>query len=274
MRHGFVVLAALSLITAGCNSGPQPPKPGSPAFFWAAAQSTHAAGDFQKTSDNLSQLNNTEYAVRAQPWSIAISAGLAKGYLDLADTFDAAARMNRANPAPFRRQSAQFRSLASNATMLCVETTHQFLLAPKADQVALEFPYPAGSAAEPVQLQRVAKGMLPTPAVLEDLQKDMLQRGVFRSVAEMVGSPNDTGKALEVFKAAHVNVARSTFLTATGNALYQLADLYTRQKLDQPERLNLVCDQATAALQAVPETKATKELMAKIAKLRKPQKRT
>ena len=277
MPRAFLALAVagLSLIAAGCSSGPQPPQPGTPAFYWAAAKSTYAAGDYLKTSDNLTQLSNSaDYGVRTQPWSIIMSAGLAKGYMDLADNFDAGAHANRANPTPFRRQVQQLRSLASGSAMQCAETVHKFLGGDKTDPIVLEFPYPTGSAAEPVQLQRVAKGMLVPDSDVESLQKAMVQRGVLLTVTRFVGAGEDSAKALDVFKAPEVKVARAVFLLGIAKSLYDEADLYTPTKLDQPDRLNLLCEHATDALKAVPETKETKDLLAKIAKLRKPGKRT
>ena len=202
-------VAGFSLIAAGCSSGPQPPQPGTPAFYWGAARSTYAAGDFLKTSDNLSQLStSTEYGTRSQPWFIVIQAGLAKGYMDLADNFDSGAHANRANPTPFIRQQHQLQSLASGAAMSLAETVNKFLAAAPADTVLFEFPYPTGSAADPVQLQRVAKGMMVPDADLETLQNAMVQRGVLLTVTDMVGASGDPAKALEVFKAPEVRVAQ------------------------------------------------------------------
>ena len=277
MPRAFLAFAAagVSLIAAGCSSGPQPPQPGTPAFYWAAARSTYAAGDFLKTSDNLSQLGSSaDYGTRSQPWFIVVQAGLAKGYMDLAENFDYGAHANRANPTPFIRQEHQLQSLASSAVMALAETHHKFLAAPPTDTLLFEFPYPTGSAAEPVQLQRVAKGMIVPDADLEGLQKAMVQRGVLLTVTDMVGASGDPAKALDVFKAPEVKVPRATFLTATAKAFSNLADLYTPRKLDQPDRLNLLCDEATAALKQVPESKDTKDIQARIAKLRKPGKKT
>ena len=277
MPRAFLVyaVAGFSLIAAGCSSGPQPPQPGTPAFFLAAAKSTYAQGDFLKTSDNLSQLTSSaDYGVRTEPWLIVMSAGIAKGYMDLADNFEYGARANRANPTPFRRQVQQLRSLAATAAMQCAETTHKFLNDNKGDSVALEFPYPTGSAAEPVQLQRVAKGMIIPDADIETLQKAMVQRGVLLTATRMVGASDDPAKALETFKSGDVKVPRATFLLATAKALYDEAALYSPQKLDQPDRAKLLCNQATEALKGVPESKESKELADKIGKLVKPVKKT
>jgi hypothetical protein len=111
-------------------------------------------------------------------------------------------------------------------------------------------------------------------ADIEALQKAMVQRGVLLTVTRMVGAGDDSTKALEIFKAGEVKIPRATFLLGTAKSLFDESDLYTPMKLDQPDRMKLLLEQASAALQAVPESKESKELAAKIAKLRKPGKKT
>src|ERR1035438_6511457 len=107
----------LGLVGAGtsCSSGPQPPQPGTPAFYWAAAKETCRAGDFVKTSENLQRIlgGENEFSARARAWDAVISSGLAQGYMELADAWEAGARSNRLNPTPFRKQVSTLRSLAS-----------------------------------------------------------------------------------------------------------------------------------------------------------------
>lgn len=277
MSRAFLAsaVAGLGLVAAGCNSGPQPPQPGTPGFYWAAAKSTYAAGDFLKTSDNLSQLGGSaDFGARAQPWAIVMSAGLAKGYMDLADNFELGARANRASPTPFRRQVDQLRRAASTAAMQQAEILHKFLGADKTDPIVLEFPYPTGSLSDPVQLQRVAKGMIVPDADIEDLQKAMLQRGVLVTVTRVVGAGDDPAKTQELFKSGEVKVPRATFLLAISRSLVDEADLYTPTKLDHPDRLNALCQEATEALQGLPDSKETKDVAAKIGKLKKPGKKS
>jgi len=268
-------VVALGIIAAGCSSGPKPPQPGTPAFFLASAKSTYSAGDFVKTSDNLSQIaNDAEFGARTEASSILISAGLSKGFADLAENYEYGGRANRNNPTPFRRQVTQYRNLAGAAAMQTTQALHHFMDANKVDPIVLEFRYPTGSAAEPVQLQRVAKGVMPPDGEMESLQKAMLQRGVLLITARAVAGSNDTAKALELFKAGEVKVPRATFLLALGKALLDEADLYTPRKLDQPERLKVVCEHAAEAIAATPQTAETKDLLSKIEKLRNPGKKT
>ena len=102
-----------------CSSGPQLPQPGTPAFYWAAAKETYRAGDFAKTSENLQRIlvSENEFSARARAWDAVISSGLAQGYMELADTWEAGARHNRPNPTPFRKQVSTLRALANAAAI-------------------------------------------------------------------------------------------------------------------------------------------------------------
>src|SRR5262249_48662758 len=155
---------------------------GTPEFIWAAAKSTYAAGDFLKSKDNLVQLakGQTEFAGRSQTLAILLSAGIAQAYIDLADSFEAGARVNRANPTPFHRQSNLFRSQAAAVSMETAELVHRMQSGDKTENVEIAFGYPTGNIAEPVQLQRVNKGMILPEADIESLQKEMIQRGVLK----------------------------------------------------------------------------------------------
>ena len=100
-----------------------------PAFTWGAAKETYHSGDYRKASETLVQLIGTdnEFTARARPLAAVISAGLAQGYFDIAESYEAGARANRANPTPFRKQVSSARSLASAAALEFAETMHAFL---------------------------------------------------------------------------------------------------------------------------------------------------
>jgi hypothetical protein len=268
---GALAVAGCCLIAISCSSAPPPPKPGTPAFFWGAAKTTYASGNFLKASENLSQIarSENEFAVRAQPVLLVLELGIARAYTDLADNFEAGGRVNRANPGPFRRQATLLRGMAGATALQIAETAHKFLAGPKSETVAFEFGYPAGSSAEPTQLQRVAKGMLFPDAEIEPLQKAMIQRGVLTSAARAVGAGNDVAKALEVFKPGDVKIARPVFVLMLAKALHEQAGLFGPKKLDNPQRVAILCNEAEEALKSIPETKDTKELMTQIAKTKK-----
>ena len=273
-RAVSIALSIVGLLAAGtsCSSGPQPPQPGSPAFFWAAAKETYRAGDFLKTSENLQRIlaTDNEYTARARAWDTVISAGLTQAYIELADTWEAGARANRANPTPFRKQVSALRSQASASAIQFTEDIHKVVGADKDPNILLAFAYPAGTVAQPAGLKRVGGGILVPDSEQDLLKAAMLRRGVLLSVCAVVGSPDDAAATQEKLKTGEFRVPRETFLMAAAKSLSEQSELFTGTKLDQPNRLKMLSQEALAALAAIPPTKETKALTEKIqARLRK-----
>lgn len=266
--------AAVSLLSLSCAKGPPPVKPGTPAFFWSAANQAYRTGDFLKTRDALVEITSTEneYTSRARVWMMVVASGLAQGYAELGDAYEAGARMNRDNPGAFRKQAAIARGLASRASMQSTEAFHQMGDAIKEAAIPLAFALPPAGTDEPAALGKLKKGMLPVGAEAERLQNSMLNRGVVAQAARLVTPSGDTTEASKVYEQG--KVARERFLASTAKSLYDQADLFGRKKLDQPRRVQMLCTEAMEALAAVPSTKETKELEAKLVKLLKATKAT
>jgi hypothetical protein len=273
-RNVAIALTTLGLLAAGtsCSSGPQPPQPGTPAFFWAAANETYRAGDYLKTSEHLQRIlaSENEFTARARAWDTVISGGVAQAYIELADNWEAGARGNRTDPTPFRKQVSSLRSLASAAAIQYAEDVHKVVEADKDPTILLAFAIPAGAAAPPAGLKRVAGGILVQDSERDLLQTAMLQRGVLLSVCAAVGSPDDAAAAQEKLKTGEFRVPRDTFLLAAAKSLEAQSDLFAFNKLDQPNRLKLMAQETLKALGAIPQTKETKSVNDKIqARLKK-----
>lgn len=273
-RDVAIALSTLGLLAAGtsCSSGPQAPQPGTPAFYWFAAKETYRAGDFLKTSENLQRIlaTESEFTARARAWDTVISAGMAQGYIELADTWEGGARSNRADPTPFRKQVSALRSLATAAAIQFTENAHKLMDADKDPNIRLAFAFPAGAAAPPEGLKRVAGGILVQDSERDLLQTAMLQRGVLLSVCGAVGSPGDAAAAQEKLKTAEFQVPRDTFVLAVAKILSEQSELFTGAKLDQPNKLKLMSLEAMEALQSLPQSKESKLLADKVqARLKK-----
>lgn len=268
MRTQSILLSVLVLAmgATSCSTGSAPPRPGTPAFYWASAQEAYRNGDFQKADSSLQEIVriDSEFTVRARPWQIVISAGLAQGFSEMADNYEKGGRMNRENSMPFHKQVTTLRSLASAAAMELTEGFHGFMEKDKDPNVLLAFAYPAGTAAQPAALRKVATGMLIQDSERESMQTDMLQRGVLLSLSRVAGNPDDPAKTLEKFKAGEVRVPREVFLFAIAKSLQEQSELFGSNKLDHPGRLKVMCQEALEALQAIPQTKETKALAAKL----------
>jgi hypothetical protein len=268
MRTQSILLSivVLALGATSCSTGSQPPRPGTPAFYWASAQEAYRNGDFQKADSSLSEIVGTdsEFTVRARPWRLVIAAGLAQGYSEMADNYEAGGRQNRENPMPFHKQVTTLRSLANAAAMELTEGFHGFLQKDKNPNVQLSFAFPAGAAAQPAALRKVAAGMMIQDSERDAMQADMLQRGVLLSLCRLAGNPDDPAKTLDKFKAGEVTVPREVFLFAVAKSLQERSELFGSNKLDLPERVKVMCQEALDALQQIPATKESKALATKL----------
>lgn len=268
MRIQAALWSLLALLGVGtsCSSGPRPPEPGTPAFFWAAAGSTYRSGDFRKASENLAQLkgSDNEYAAKARPLAAIVAAGLARGYYDLAEDYEAGAHMNRANPTPFRKQVSNLRSLSGASTLEFAEGLRLILDKDKDPNLTLECLYPTGSMTEPPGVRKIAGGMLMQDSEKDLLETAMLQRGVVMAMSSFVGAPDDAARTLELLRTGQASVPRGAFISAAAKAMYDLSALYGPTRLDLPNRLQMLCQEALDALKTVPETKETKALATRI----------
>jgi hypothetical protein len=261
----FAVLVSLVYL-ASCAKGPAPVKPGSPAFFWGAARAAYASADYIKTNDNLGQLTATdnEYTGRARIWELVVSGGLALGYTDLAQAYEDGRKFTRKDAAPFREQVRLHRAAAKQSALLFGETFRRSLDLDKADRIPLAFDFPPPAEAAPPQLAKLGKGLLIMGAEADTLQAAMLRDGVRTVASYAAGSPTDSAKAADVYKAGAV--ARADFLTGMAAVLFDQSALFGPKKLDEPQRLTAFCILAQTALGQVPETRQTRELQGKIRK--------
>lgn len=261
-----MVLAGLALTS--CSTGPEPPKLGTPAYYWSAAKETYAAGDYQKTIEHLESLCKTQsqFTPRAQPWFLVMTSGMARGYMEMADQFEFGSRANRGNPTPFRRQMTDFRTYASRMALQSGQVFEEFEKTNKDPKITLDFAFPTGSAIPSPELAKIGNGQMPPPAIMEDMRRQQLKTAVLLETCRTVGAPDDTAKAQEIFKTVPAQIPREVFLQEMAQIMYDEALLFGRTKLDQPERVKFFASHALDILKSLPETKDTKTLQGKIQK--------
>jgi hypothetical protein len=240
-------LATVLVLLTSC-SGPSGSDTTSAAFYWNAAKETYVAGDYLKTLDDLDRLmdNQNEYTARAVPWSLVLSAGMAKGYMELADYYTAGARANKAQALAFRRKANEYRTMASPLALRFAQNVEKMDKLP-AGAVPVAFPMPKGSANFPELLNRVGGGELLAGADMDNAQTLALQRNVLLAVCDAVGAPNDMAKAEDIL--THVSTAsHATFGKAISQMLESAGKLYGRNALDEPEKVAILHQRAQTVL--------------------------
>lgn len=239
------LLVLLTLLTS-C-SGPATTV-GSAEFYWNAAKDTYAGGDYLKTLDDLDHLmeNHSEYTARAVPWSLVLTAGMANGYMELADYYMAGARANKAEALTFRRKANDYRTMASPLALRFAQNVEKIDQLP-AGAVPVAFPMPRGSAGLPELFSRIEAGELPSAADADTAQTLAVERNVLLTTCEAVGAPNDMAKAeyilLHVSTTSHV-----TFGRAVSHMLENESKLYSRNQLDEPDKLAILHQRAQTVL--------------------------
>jgi len=258
LRALGLVSGILALIS--CSSGPSQPAMGSPGFYWQGAREVIKTGDYMKTLQNLDNVlaTDNEFTARALPWDLVLKSGVAQGYMEAADNFDLGAHNSR-DPSTFRRQVSTDRATASGLALQFAEDFGK-LDKLKGDTVTLEFSYPPGNAAPVTQFTRVANGIALTPTETEAAQRHSVERGVLLATCRAAGATNDTAKTEELLKTGTATVPRATFMAAMADSLFRFSQLYSRNKLDEPQKRDALMERAQAALTGLPETKDIKNL--------------
>jgi hypothetical protein len=260
-----VGLMGSAIFLAGCSSGPQQIKPGSPAFFWAVAKESYRTGDLVKADTTLQELaaGDSEFAARAQVWHLVLAAGLTEGFSELADAYDSGTT-HGANPLQFQNRAANLRSVAATDALEFAQGVHALAGGEPQANIQLAFAFPEGSDAPPEGLFPIANGNWPSEADAESLQTAMLERATQAAAAAAAGAPHDRTRARSLFQAVQTQVPRETFLEGMAELLFEQSDLFAFQRMGRPDRFTLMCYEAAQALQSIPETPHRKELLAKI----------
>jgi hypothetical protein len=214
---------------------------GSPAFYWNAARTTYVAGDYMQTLDNLDSLieAKNEFSNRALPWSLMLTSGVAAAYIELADAYQAGARVNPRNATTFRRLASEYKNAANPLVLRFAKNLEKLSQLPPGS-ITLAFPPPKGSPAMPPGLAKVAAGISIPQAEAEALVGRVVDRNVLQSACLATGSANDVAKAREALGHASTITPRATFLNGLAQMVDLQATLYDRDKLDNSEKMALL----------------------------------
>ena len=249
-RSAALLIALVMLGLAAC-SGPvtTSARVGTPEFYWYAAKETYAAGDYVKAADHLDHLiaTDNEYTARAVPWSLVLTSGMAAGYMEVADAYVAGARVNKAKGLTFRKKASDYRTIASPLVLRFAQNVDKMSKVPPGG-IQLAFGMSKGAANPSPMLSQVASGFQLTQAQEEQLIVQNIQRNVLLAVCRAAGAPNDTARTEEVLGHASALIPRANFENTISQILTLESALYSRDKLDDPEKLEAIKRRAALVL--------------------------
>jgi hypothetical protein len=270
-------LAAVLCLTS-CSTGPAPAKPGTPEWYWMAANEQAAAGDLVKTQEHLEKvgLSDNPFKARAAIWHLVMSGGMALGYKDLAQAYEDGSTLSKTQSGDLRRRANDCVRLSKQYCMVLAEELGR-LHKESADaaEFALEFTFPQGSAVEDTTLGRIRKGTLPPAEELAKAERSAIKRGVLLATASVVGAGDDTAKTYTLFQTKPVKVPRAVFLYGIADGLVEESKIFDRKRLNEPDKKKLVLQLASDCLKPASQSddaalkKKAKALGEKVAKEQK-----
>jgi hypothetical protein len=242
VRLGAASIPLLMLALTSCSGGGPAPAVTSNGktvdFYWSAARETYALGDYMKTADHLEHLldNQNQYTTRAIPWYLVVTAGTANGYMRLADQYIAGARIHKSAAAALRLKAAAYRTTASQLALRFAQNVDKVKDIPLG-LVPLSFSLPKGSGTETEFLSQIAKGVELSPADAESAETLTVQHAVLMAACKAAGAPDNVARVQEILAQPNPEVPRVAFGNAIAEMLSSESTLYSRNKLDQPDKL-------------------------------------
>ena len=274
----MLVLAVLpaALALTGCGeSAPPGPAKGSPEWLWLAAVDNYAAGDFEKTQDQLGDIvkSDNPWRTRAAVWRVVMLTGMARASGDLANAYESGAKKNQARAATFQNPIQQYRRDARRHTIALAETVGTLKKSlGDAETVPLEFSLPPGTPSPSPDLGRVSDGTILREGPAAEAKRHTIRRGLLLETVKAVNAGDNVAKARSLFEAPPVEVPRQVFFLSLGQALFERSELFDRAHFNEPPKRKFMLDRAitfiTPALESDDESlkKKAEELQKKIQK--------
>jgi hypothetical protein len=263
---GLVAFLSAGLVSCSSTSGPPQLKPGTPPFFWAAANEGYKKGDFAAVIKNLTSLTTTEneYRLKARVWVMVVASGMARGDMEWADLLEDGGKKARVKQLEFRKLMNEARNAAAQNAMQVADISHRMLPTLKEDKLPVAFQMPDVNKDKPVEAEKIAKGLLPPEAEVEGMRSMMQKRGVLLSAARFGDAGGDIAKATAALSAADATATKTAFMTYLAGEFSELSNLFVAKKLDRADRARMMLGEAKEALAAVPASPAKAKLQKKI----------
>ena len=260
-------LMILALFFCACSSGPEPPKPGTAAYNWKAAQDAYKAGDYVKANDLVVQLaeKQNEFTAQAQPLALVFSHGLTHAYVELWQKFEKGARVSRLNAPAFRRFVNEYRAKATAAGMQFAEVSRLYNQAPAAAEVTFAFDFPQGLPDPPTQYASIEAGQMISPQELDAMERHVIQHEVLFSTCRSAGNLKDREKAKALWQNGQAKLPHDAFAIGLAEGLLETGEMFGPKKLSQPNRIiSVLYDEGLKALAPLPDNKEAQGIAKKL----------
>ncbi len=236
---GLCLLLFFCFLLISCESAPKGPAKGSPEANYQAAKSAFRIGEMEKVHDYLEKLEGSgPFAARAAAWQVLLESGMMLGPLELADVYDKTATRGGPKKVEYlREKSAQLKEVRAHALHL-LETYPRFEKAVAGKtSIALEFPFPEGSAAPVVDLERIPKGMAMDAAQKEQMLANVMKRGIIRGFSAGISGIDDSAGAEKVMHTGAGEVPAAKFWLGVGESMARTGEAFGPKQINESSRL-------------------------------------
>lgn len=253
----LILVLTLVLLMSACG-GSRGPAMGSPEWLWSAARASYTGGDFEKACDYLRRIEkqgDNPFAERARAWRLLIEAGSSSAQMETAKAYNEGSALAGTERTAYLRAREEHAKEARRHGIALVEGYGDLLKQISDKPVLLEFPFPAGTAANVADLDRVFKGMPVSEDVRASIDAKMVQRGVVRAVAAVLATEDDSATAQAAFKDNKAEAPSARYLLAMAVTLNRVSLAFDRKYLNEPDKQRLFQQNAKTVLARVLELK-------------------
>jgi hypothetical protein len=256
----ILCVIVLFLLFPACG-GPSGPAQGSPEWLYLAARDSFRGGDIDKTQVHLEKIVVVEspFQARAAAWDLLIKNGRLLGYEDLVESYHAgwlhAVGPNKLNFA--RDHDTMLKEIRGYGLHLLEANDHfqKIAATQKLDHVDLEFPWPDGSAAPVVEIERMEKGIWPVDTERELAQSKMLQRGMLRGISAGITAPDDVPGAQKAMASGKTSVPLVHFQWAIANAMSTTAKYFGEHYIAESDKRKIFLENTVETVKKVLDLK-------------------
>ncbi len=237
---------ALAIVLAGtlsCSSAPSGPAQGSPEWYLQAATDNYAIPDFTKTVEQLGEAmkGEGEVAAKATLWHSVLTAGLARGYHELAQAFTDGLEANDARTDEYQNRINDYRRRTKvNAIEFSegVGAIQKMLQAQP--EIAFDFPLPSGNASISPLIESVKAGNK-VDAQVAAMEDQTLTRAIFTVTSDMVGD-TEPDKLAAAAAAGGVKASSEAMTWGMANILLEVSQMFDREGINDPRVRGFVLD--------------------------------
>lgn len=246
LKSTVVALAAVCLLGVACTGGSSGPRQGTPEWYLQAASDNFAIPDYGKTVEQLKDAMKAEGEAgqNAMLWRAVLTAGLARGYDDLADAFVEGIEANEARTEDFQNSINDYRRRTRVNAIEFSESVGKIrqLMDAQGDAIAFDFPIPSGNGSVSPILGSVKAGNK-VDAQVTAMEDQTLERGIFSVLSELTGG-TEFSKLASDAAAGGITAAPDAMEFGIARILLDVSIMFNREGINDPRVRKFVLDMA------------------------------